>query len=98
MPSQSQPALARDDRRFDEEDIPAGRRPGQPRGYTHFILAKENVRAKAGRLEQLFQLAGIHAEGAGFAFAHLPRDLATDGADPALQVAHASLAGIDRKS
>ena len=58
------------------------------------ILRQEGLGAKAGRLQQLLQLRGIDAEGAGLAFSHPSGDFATHGTDPTLQVTHTGLARI----
>ena len=94
-PGEDQPLLAaRHHRRLDEEDIAAGRRPGQTRGHAGTIGALGDLVEKARPAQIVGHVLRRHLAGSGLPLDDVARDFAGNGGDLPFQVAHARLAGV----
>ncbi|OPZ86875.1 MAG: hypothetical protein BWY76_00743 [bacterium ADurb.Bin429] len=87
-------APAGDERHLDGHRLATHRGVGQRGGHPHLVLLLRQLMAEAPGPEKIGKLRRAHARGDGLAFGVAPGDLAANRADFALQVAHASLAGI----
>ncbi len=86
-----QSPLAADRQRFDEEDVPADRRPGQTGRDANLVSLQELVGEVLDGSEHLFDGGGGDAVAARLSLRDGHRHLATDRADLPLEVAEAGL-------
>src|SRR5262249_62370122 len=94
LPGEDELAVARNPRRLDEEDVAAGRRPGQPGGDAGHARAHRRLVLETPRSENRGQRGAVdtHALDAALGDAH--GDMAADGVRQPLQAAHAGLARV----
>src|SRR4029079_10968810 len=88
-------AVARHPRRLDEEDLAAGAGPGEPRRQPQLRAARgELLLVEQGAEEALDVVAAEALLRRHVASRTLPRHLAADGGDAAVEVAHARFRGV----
>src|SRR5207342_385476 len=87
-------ARARHRRRLDEEDVAAGRGPGEAGGDAGVLGAAAGLGEDAAAAEQLPRFLAGDLDLALLALGDAAGDFAADGADLALEVADPGLAGV----
>src|SRR5262249_57149464 len=81
-------------RRRDEADVPAGRSPAKPGGDAGHARAHRRLVLETPRPENGGQRGAIDAHALDPAFGDAHGDVAADGTDQPLQIAHAGLARV----
>ncbi len=96
LAGQRQPSSSTHHGRLDREDLAADLGPGQPGGHADLVRgARVHSGRKRGTPRNSATWSGVTVLGPpAFAGDDLARDLAADGGDLALEVAHAGLAGV----
>ena len=95
LTGEDQLAAARHARRLDEQDVAADRSPGKPGRHARNARAHGHLALEAAGAEDAMQVLGLDLHVRfGLAFGDAHRDVMADGADLALEIAHAGLARV----
>ena len=94
LAGEDQRALARDARRLDEQDVAADWRPGEAGRDARHAGAHRHLVLEAARAQHLVEILGRDDDFRRGALGDLHRDAAQGGADLALELADAGLAGV----
>ena len=94
LAGEDEPVAAGNARRFDEQNIAAGRRPGEPGRNARHAGAHGDFVLETRRAEDRRQRRAVDAQALDAALRDAHRDMAADRADMALEIAHAGLARV----